>query len=193
MTAKTKLKQWGIRLAVVAAASALYINWPALNGRECSGFTRTRDAYTIKYQTPLILKAVEEQRALAAAKGAFVPSAEVQTVLSKALGYLAQCTAERGLDRCMYIGPHPDWPLLEESKGGPPEEDADRFRYVIPAEEAGLEFNLRLRPAWRTGAEDHQLSISDKDSWHVGIDAFLTRCDETVQADELRVGKFTVY
>ena len=171
MIATTKLKKWGIRLAVVAAASALYINWPALNGRECSGFSRTRDAYTIKYYIPLILKKAEQGRLHAAAQGGDVPSAEdFRAVLSMALKYFAQCTAERGLDRCMLVGTDPTKLFfIEESKGGPSEADWHKYQYIVPKKSGNHDFSLSFWPSWRWDPYEHWISIEYDRDWYIDI------------------------
>lgn len=174
---------------IVAGCAVLYINWPALRGRECSGLSRTRDAITIGYYKPLILETVKRDREVGHSfypEEAVVSEDELLATISMAMDYFAKCTAERGMKYCKYVGTDPQgYAYWSEGKGGPSEDEMDDYRYIVSEQESGQKFNMNHAPvntpisyAWWHGNVVKTLYFWHEGDWNYKMEIGLSRCVE---------------
>ena len=187
-----------LKLALImVGCTVLYINWPALRGRECSGLTRTRDAITIGYYKPLILEAAKRDRIdwqqsycsqqSSCSEEDIVSEDAYLTTISLAMDYFAKCTAERGMEYCKYVGTDPQGSAAwSEGKGGPSEDEMDNYRYVVSGQEAGQNFsmvhsleNTPISYAWWQVNPFRTLQFRHGNDWQYNILKIrLSRCVE---------------
>lgn len=177
---KRFLKSSAIFVGSIALICVLYINYPALRGRECSGLMRTRDAITLDYLRPQLLEATKDGYALAKQDHQpFLTEAEVLSAVERILDGYRSCIVERGRDRCRFIGTDPNLQFIFEGKNGPPEEEAEAYRFIIENGDLDFNYGMDTRPTEFWGEGDVFFFKFRKGrnrvSWELGVR--WRRCD----------------